>query len=371
MKIIFLARYLPAEGSTTHMYTVAESLIKRNNEVYILSRGPGDDLNAIKLFEKAKKNGVQSIELPFPLYSKITVFTRFQQLFSYIYVTPFALYQLFKLKPDVIHAHYPVTTYIASIFRFLTGKAFIVTHHISNIPKHIFNRKANYVIAISRELEASLMSYYTYEKEQVKLIFNGVKTQKNNIDSHTIKQLNEKYSIPKNTVIFGFVGTLGHRKGTDILLKAIEKSKHLNIHVIILGDGNRVELQQYINENQIKDIITLIPFRDPNDIYNMIDVLILPSRIEGFPLVPLEAMMLKKPVIRSKVQGAHDQIIEGKNGFLFESENFSQLADIIKEITLKPEILNELGENAYHHAITNFSEDLMVDKLLDVYELAR
>ena len=101
-----------------------------------------------------------------------------QQLFSYIIVTPFALYQLFQLIPSVIHAHYPGTTYISAIFRFLTGKAFIVTHHISNIPKSIFNWKANYVVAIIRELEANLMSYYVYKKEEVKPILIVLKLKR-------------------------------------------------------------------------------------------------------------------------------------------------------------------------------------------------
>ena len=130
-------------------------------------------------------------------------------------------------------------------------------------------------------------------------------------------------------------------------------------------------LNGLIDENKLRSLITLIPFRDPSDIYNMIDVLILPSRVEGFPLVPLEAMMMKKSVIRSNIEGAQDQIIEGKNGFLFESENSSQLADIIKKITLNPEILKELGKNAYQRAINNFSEESMVDELVKVYNLTK
>lgn len=368
MKIIFLARFLPAEGSTTHMYAVARNLIERGHHVYIISRGPGEDPSAIRLFENAKRVDVQFIKLPFPLFDKINVFTRFWQLLSYIYVTPFALFQFFKLKPDVIHAHYPVTTYLAAMYRFFTKKKFIVTHHITGIPKHVFNRKADYAIAISRELETDLISFYKYQTHQVKLIYNGVREPRQNFkeDKDSLKRT---YKIPENRVLFGFVGSISYRKGVDVIVKAFANLKHFKIHLVVLGNGEIDWLWQLIHQHQIDNMVTLIPFRDPTEIYNIIDALILPSRQEGFPLVPLEAMMLKKPVIRSNIQGAADQVITGVNGYIFESENYLDLARVIEKIVLNPELLTELGENAYRHATANFSEDVMVDKMLEVYNL--
>lgn len=367
MKIVFLARYLPAEGSTTHMYSVAKNLIERGHEIYILSRGPGDDPSAINLFKKAEADGVQFIKVFFPLFKTINLFTRAQQLTAYVFVTPFTLFHLYKIKPDVLHAHYPVTTYLAALYKSITGKKFIVTHHITGIPKHIFNRKADYVIAISRELEKDLIASYQYDKNQVKLIFNGVRDHKANLEIKDNLSLRENYAIPQDRVVFGFVGSISHRKGVDIIVKAFTHCKHLKIHLIALGNGDIDWMNQLINDNEINDMVTLIPFRDPTAIYSMIDVLILPSRQEGFPLVPLEAMMMKKPVIRSNIQSAEDQIIEGVNGYLFESENHLQLAHIIEKIALDPKSLINLGENAYKHAVNNFSENTMIDNMLEVY----
>ncbi len=369
MKIVFLARYLPAEGSTTHMYAAAKNLIERGHQVYIFSRGPGNDPSAINIFEKAKLDGVQFVKLPFPLFNKINLFTRSQQLAAYVFVTPVTLFHLFTLKPDVVHAHYPVTTYLASIYRSLTKKKFIVTHHITGIPKHVFNRKADYVIAISRELKEDLISSYKYDQNQVKLIFNGVRDQKTNQEKNNNLSLRETYGIPKDRVLFGFVGSISLRKGVDIIIKAFSQCKNLKIHLIVLGNGDTNCLNQLIKDHQIEHLVTLVPFRDPADIYSMMDVLILPSRQEGFPLVPLEAMMMKKPVIRSNIQGADDQIIDGENGYLFESENHLELAHIIEKIALDPEVLIDLGKNAYQHAASNFSENSMIDKMLELYDL--
>ncbi|OBX25899.1 glycosyltransferase involved in cell wall biosynthesis [Gelidibacter algens] len=368
MKIVFLARYLPAEGSTTHMYSAAKNLIERGHKVYILSRGPGDDSSAVNLYEKAERDGVQFVKLPFPLFKKINLFSRSQQLASYIFATPVTLFHLFKIKPDVVHAHYPVTTYLAAMYKKLTGKKFIVTHHITEIPRHLLNRKADYVIAISRELEKHLITSYKYDKDQVKLIFNGVRDHHITLENNANFSLRESYGIPQDTVLFGFVGTISHRKGVDIIIKAFSHCKHLKIHFVALGNGEIDWLHQLIKDNHVCDMVTLIPFRDPTDIYHMMDVLILPSRQEGFPLVPLEAMMMKKPVVRSNIQGATDQILEGINGYLFESEDHLQLAQIIEKIVLDPKSLIDLGENAYKHAVNNFSENTMIDNMLVLYD---
>ena len=365
MKIVLLARYLPAEGSTTHMYSIAENLIDRGHHVYILSNGPDSDPSAVKLYETTKMKGVNFIDIPFPLKIKNTIMGKISQLLSYLYATPFALSQLYKIKPDVIHAHYPVTTYLASIYRFFTGKKYIVTHHIMGIPKHPFNRKADYVVAISRELRDYLMTYYSYKDEEVKLIFNGVSDKK--FSHQTDNSSREDFKIPSNKVLFGFVGAVSYRKGVDVLIKAFAECKHLHIHLVILGNGKINWLNDMIQEYQLETMVTAIPFRDPNNIYNLIDVLILPSRKEGFPLVPIEAMMMRKPVIRSNSEGSHDQIIEGYNGYIFESENHEQLSKLIEKIALNPEQLEDLSKNAHTHAMTHFSEDIMVDKLLEVY----
>ncbi len=369
MKIVFLARYLPAEGSTTLMYSIAENLIERGHEVYLFSSGPDDDPSAIHLYEKAKSRGINFVKVPFPRNIKNNLFGKVSQLLSYVYATPNVLVKLFSIKPDVIHAHYPVTTYVASLYRSLTGKKYIVTHHIMGIPKHPFNRKADYVVAISRELQDYLITYYNYKESEVKLIFNGVSEKKFSIEKETGIVEKEMFNLSSDKLIFGFVGSVSKRKGIDVLIKAFSHCKHLKVHLLILGDGKITWAQQVIDEHGITNMVTLIPFREPKEIYNIIQVLILPSRIEGFPLVPIEAMMMKKPVIRSNVEGSCDQIIDGFNGYIFESENHAQLANIIEKVALNPDELVALGENAYHHALTNFSEDLMIDKLLDAYNL--
>ena len=180
MKVLFLARYLPQEGSTTHMYTLAKDLIDRGHEVHMISAGPKEEESAIEIFNETVEYGMKHHKVGFPLKPSFNLLGKVKQLIEYMLTTPKALYMIFKIRPDIIHVHYPVTSYIAKIYCKLNGRKFITTHHITGIPKHPLHKKADYVIAISRELKDELENKFKYYNDQIKLIFNGVSESKFN-----------------------------------------------------------------------------------------------------------------------------------------------------------------------------------------------
>lgn len=70
MKVVFLARYLPQEGSTTHMYTLAKGLIDRGHEIHVVSAGPKQDESAIKIYREMIDYGIKHHKVGFPLKKK-------------------------------------------------------------------------------------------------------------------------------------------------------------------------------------------------------------------------------------------------------------------------------------------------------------
>lgn len=371
MKIVFLARYLPQEGSTTHMYTLAKGLIDREHEVHIISAGPKNEDGAINIYKEMIGYGMHHHTVKFPISPSFTLIGRIFQLFNYIISTPKVLKLLFEIVPNVIHVHYPVTSYNAKIYRILTGKKFVTTHHITGIPKHPLHRKADYVIAISRELESELYNKFKYSKNQIKLIFNGVSIKKFdkiiNLKDKDITK--ENLGIPHNKIIIGFVGSLTYRKGIDILLHSVSKMNKDKFHLCLVGDGDIDWVKSIARQYQILENLTIFPFQDPVKFYLSFDIFVLPSRQEGFPLVPLEAMMMGVPTIRSNVEGANDQISHGVNGYIFENENAEELRNYLEILINDGEIRNSMGLKAKKNTLNNFTEDIMIEKLLNLYKL--
>lgn len=373
MKVIFLARFLPQEGSTIHMYDLAKNLIDRGHDVHIISRGPKNDEGATKIFHEVINYGVQHHKVGFPLDTKYNLIGKMKQLIQYVLATPKALKILLDLEPEVIHVHYPVTSYIAKVYEKLKSKEFITTYHTTGVPKHPLHKKSNYVIAISKELEQELQEKFNYDKKQIKLIFNGVSLDrfKSSISIEEKFEIKQKLNIPKRKVLLGFVGRLTHLKGIDILLEALSKVKEDNYHLILVGDGDIEWVNSLIKKFYLEDKVSLYPFQNPIDFYEVFDIFVLPSRREGFGLVAIEAMMMATPVIRSDVGGAKEQIEQGSNGYIFKNEDTNELSKYIR-ILLEDEKLREnMGRKSKIKALDEFTLDTMVDKTLELYEVVK
>ena len=176
-------------------------------------------------------------------------------------------------------------------------------------------RRADYAIAISDELEVELKKKYNYRETQVKKIYNGVSNtflSTEGIDERNILK-NKLYESNKFTIVF--VGTLSQRKGIDILVHALELLDD-DFQLVLVGQKTEFS-ESIINNSNIKNKIKLVGFTDPKEYLKSADIFVLPSRIEGFPLVTLEAMLSGSIVIRSDIEGAKTQVIDQVTGFLF------------------------------------------------------
>ena len=98
-------------------------------------------------------------------------------------------------------------------------------------------------------------------------------------------------------------------------------------------------------------------------IYNIADVSIVPSRVEGFGLVAIEALACGTPVITSD-QGGLPEIVNDQVGMIFKSEDYHELASHIKEILNKE--YDKKSINKY--VLSKYSQDSLINKLIKLYE---
>ena len=168
-----------------------------------------------------------------------------------------------------------------------------------------------------------------------------------------------------------FVGRLSKLKGLDTLLKAAKIYQSDNVLTLIAGDGEyKNELELLIKEWNLKNIVFLgnRNHKELNCLYNIADVLVLPSRKEALPLVAIEAMACGTPVVVSNISGMSD-IVKNDIGLLFDVEDEKMLANQINRI-LKKEIVFDY-EKIINHAKNNYSQDKLIEKLTELYEETR
>lgn len=146
---------------------------------------------------------------------------------------------------------------------------------------------------------------------------------------------------------FLYIGRLNKRKGIYDLLKSFYSlTKYNNWSLTLIGDdeSNGI-ITKVIKKVKLKDRITLINCVQHSEVLNYMinsDVLILPSRFDGWGAVLNEAISVDLPIISTNQTGAAQHIIKNQeNGFIVEAGNIKQLTQAIKTYLKNPLLINE------------------------------
>ena len=183
--------------------------------------------------------------------------------------------------------------------------------------------------------------------------------------------LAEKYGSEKglNPVLtFGSVGLLTNRKGYHILLEAarilVHEQNVTDFKIKLIGDGeDRPLLQELCEKYDIENYVAFLGFKpNPLDELSDFDVFVLPSiKNEDFPYVILEAMILAKPVIGTKIAGIPEQVSNSASGFLIEPNNASDLANAMVKFLSDKAVINEMGLKGRKKYMNEFRYSIIED----------
>ena len=147
-----------------------------------------------------------------------------------------------------------------------------------------------------------------------------------------VRTISQESLINETTQLI-FVGQLIERKGIMTLLEAIKTIAKTNkyFHLTIIGTGKlELLLKQFINKNQLQNLITLLGVINSEDIIDYIkkaDLLILPSVFDGWGMVVNEALQSHVPVLVSDQCGAKELVKHGQTGFIFQHNNVESLTE--------------------------------------------
>jgi glycosyltransferase involved in cell wall biosynthesis len=150
--------------------------------------------------------------------------------------------------------------------------------------------------------------------------------------------------------ILGFIGRMEEVKGVDVLLAAMAllRDRFPTLRLLAVGTGSLDRpLQKMAAEIGIADRVRFTGLRtDVPAIFRGLDLLVLPSRSEGLPMVLLEAFGLSVPVVATRVGGTPELVEDGVTGLLVPPEDPAALADAIARALASPELRRDLGTRA-------------------------
>ena len=203
----------------------------------------------------------------------------------------------------------------------------------------------------------------------------------NTIDVQKIKDLEaipyDKIPQRLNTShpIIGTVSRLRHEKGIDVLIQAFSRVHKIypSAQLLLVGDGpQRSEYETLVKQLKLEQQVVFFGAADwetAMQSMSLMDLVVVPSRFEGFGLTAAEAMAMGKPVIASDTFGLKELIVHEQTGLLFENENDSELAEQVLRFLRDASLSEKCGLNASQKALTKFDYHIFVQNINCLYHL--
>lgn len=359
--------------STIGFFGAEKAMIELSKQLKLSEYEPylglvSNSQNSYKDIVKAAKENSLKVEV-FPCNSKLDLKTilRIKRYINNIGI-------------DMVHSHGYKSNFYALLATTNMKIGRITTCHnwIANnvkmrfyeyLDKTLLNR-FDRVVAVSDVLRDDILKS-RITKEKVLVINNGVDVEKFRAAGYT-PQFKKSLGLKEDDWVIGTIGRLSTEKGHIYLLKAFVNIilKFPNVKLLIVGDGElKKSLELGVKSLRLENNVIFAGIRnDIPEIFSIMNIFILPSLIEGMPMVLLEAMAAQKPIIATKV-GAVPKLIEhNKTGLLIEPKDTEGICASVGLLLIDKEKANSLSLNAFERAKNEFSSSIMAKKYLEVYE---
>lgn len=291
--------------------------------------------------------------------------------------------ELKKKEFDIIHTHaskdlwvlVPALNFNKSTVPLLLTKrvgSFIVKKDFFH--KKLYNR-VDYALAISRVIEKNLLETTTIEHSKIKLMYNGIDTEKYSFNSGERERIRNEFNIGSSLLV-GMVGRFSRGKGHEEFLNSAKDilAEFQDVKFIVIGGASYGE-DEY--ENKIKKLsrdlgirenVIFTGFRkDIPALLSALDIFVFPSHSEAFGNALVEAMACERPSVCTESDGVLDICVNGETGYFFEKQNHNDLTIKLKKLITSPEKRNEFGMKARSRTLEMFDKEKNMQKLIDFY----
>lgn len=203
-------------------------------------------------------------------------------------------------------------------------------------------------------------------RENVLICPNGIKL----VDSHIKK--NTENEIPHLL----FLSNLIESKGVIVLLDALKllAYKGLSFHCdFVGGETKEIDAKRFACEVEKRHLNNYVFYRgrkygfEKDDVMAQSDVFVFPSTEDCFPLVLLEAMSHRLPIVTTTEGAIPDEVSDGVNGLICEREDSQSLASCLEVLLKNPDMRRTLGEEGYRILREKFTTEKFEENLEKVF----
>jgi glycosyltransferase involved in cell wall biosynthesis len=350
----------------------AADLAERDRTVYLLRNGP---------FPLVLASLVACIASPLRFLRAIAYALRMSRqsdrsgLVHLIYLAEACMvWSLIKQSPEPhIHVHFGTNpTEVIALLHVLRGVSFSFTvHGPEEFDKpygiHLSEkiRLAKFVVAVSSFGRSQVYRWANHRDwPKIQVVHCG-------LDRAFYDVMPSPFPVAPRLVC---VGRLCEQKGQLLLLEAASQLKHDGIpfELVLAGDGEmREEIHELLRRHGLTDHVRITGWLSSDQVRAEIllaRALVLPSFAEGLPVVLMEAMALRRPVVSTYIAGIPELVTPGVHGWLLPAGSIEALTDALTECLATPtERLAEMGNLARDKALAHHDALLEAGKLAGLF----
>ncbi len=273
----------------------------------------------------------------------------------------------------VIHAHHWVSGLVAERLSRLWGVPWAQSFHTlaktkregryavepgRELIESRLCRDADHLVAVSQSEARDLVEFYAVDPQRIDVVEPGA--DRSITTPCRVAEMRALLDLTGKRVIL-FAGRLDPLKDIDTLLGATAglamREGYADVVTLLAGDdavdGERERLTAQAHARGIGDRVHFLGSVDHDDLidyYSLADVCVVPSRIESFGLVALEAQAAGTPVVAADVGGLREIVVHGKTGFLVAPGDVTGFCRQIARVLDDVELRSHLGDAARRRA---------------------
>lgn len=298
------------------------------------------------------------------------------------------LHMLKKEKWDIVHTHCSKAGFLGRIAARLVGIPVIIytpnswyfDEPLPSIKKKFYiflERFAAYfgdrIVTVTEEERKEIIRKKIAKPNQIITIYDGIDIDFLKEDV-CIGDLRGKLGLTHDDKIVGMIARLVPQKSPLDFVRAADKVLKIipDVKFIIVGDGPlREKVESLCQQLSIEDKVILVSTcherRDINKFFNLIDISVLTSSYEGLPLVALQSMYLKKPVVITKVRGIAEVIENNKDGLIVPISDINAIAQAIIFLLRNEDRARQIGVIAHEKVKEYFTAEKMARKYEELH----
>lgn len=291
--------------------------------------------------------------------------------FHWIYLAEAALLHRWLKRSGArhLHAHFGTNpAEVAMLARVLGGPPYSFTvHGPEEFDKPLAIglgekvRRAAFVVAISSFGRSQLLRWVQHDNwPKIHVVHCGLEAA-----FHAVSA-----SAPPDVARLVCVGRLCEQKGQLLLVQAVAQlaQRGIRVELVLAGDGEmRPDIEALVRSTGTGHLVRITGWINGTQVREEMlaaRALVLPSFAEGLPVVIMEAMALRRPVITTFVAGIPELVRQGEEGWLVPAGDVDQLAAAVADcLEATPDALNRMAEAAHTRVLARHDIDVEAAKL--------